>query len=60
MLEAESAAEVPKVRGRRTEDDRAAVLKYLNDHFKGLTNEEKFVLTLEARLQADRELWKAR
>ena len=64
MLEVEAAtASKQKPRGRQSDDDRAALAKYLNDHFKGLNNEEKFVKvvngqTLKERLESDRELWK--
>lgn len=61
LLEAE-AASAKKKRGRRQEDDRAAVAKIMNDHFRGLSAEEGYVTringrTLEEHLSTDRKKW---
>lgn len=57
--EAEAAA---ATRGRKKNDERAALMKLMNDHFRSLSNEEKYVmriqgLTLEEKLRVDRQAW---
>ena len=62
LLEIEAASNGSAKRGRRNCDDKAAVLKIMNDHFKSLSVDEKFVtkvegLSLEEKIDFDRGRW---
>ena len=62
LLEEEAAKNHWKKKGRANDDEKAAVMKLLNDHFRCLTTNEKFVkridgITLRDKLTRDRLKW---
>ena len=62
LLGQEALESQARKRLRSHDEEKAAVMKIMNDHFSLLTNDEKFVdkvqgLTLEGRIYKDRAAW---
>lgn len=54
LLEQEAASSSASNRGRKpTDTDRAIVTKIMNGHFRGLTTDEKFVVTVSGQTLED-------